>query len=86
MLYLSDLKLTFEPFSVAQSLIPDSASVFGVKAYLRMCGLKYNDELRTNVEFMSPSGKIPFIKCGPIVISELEPIISFIQNKVTRCG
>lgn len=46
-----------------------------------MCGLPFQLEHRANAEFMSPSGKVPFIKCGAFVISELEPIVQFVSNK-----
>ncbi|KOB74713.1 Metaxin-2, partial [Operophtera brumata] len=36
---------------------------------------------------MSPSGRVPFIKCGAFVVSELEPIVQFAANKgVTLCS
>lgn len=38
-------------------------------------------ECRANAEYMSPSGKVPFIKCGAFVISELEGIVQFVDNK-----
>ncbi|CAH1241073.1 MTX2 [Branchiostoma lanceolatum] len=37
--------------------------------------------LRTNAEHMSPSGKPPFLRAGPYVISEVEPIIKFVSTK-----
>jgi metaxin len=46
-----------------------------------MCNLDFQVELRANAEFMSPSGKVPFIKCGAFVVSELEGIIQFVNNK-----
>ena len=43
--------------------------------------------MRWNAEFMSPSGRVPFIKCGAFVVSELEPIVQFAANKgVTLCS
>lgn len=30
---------------------------------------------------MSPSGKVPFIKCGAFVVSELEGIVNFVSQK-----
>lgn len=46
-----------------------------------MCGLPFKVEHRLNAEFMSPSGKVPFIKCGNFLVSELEPIVQFVGNK-----
>lgn len=44
--------------------------------------LFYKVEMRSNAEHMSPSGKLPFIKCGAFVIADLDPIVSFVGNKV----
>lgn len=38
--------------------------------------------MRSNAEHMSPSGKLPFIKCGAFVVADLDPIVSFVSNKV----
>ena len=38
--------------------------------------------MRSNAEHMSPSGKLPFIKCGAFVIADLDPVITFVSNKV----
>lgn len=46
-----------------------------------MCGLEFNVEPRANAEAMSPSGKVPFIKAGAFVVSELEAIVQFVNNK-----
>jgi hypothetical protein len=38
---------------------------------------------------MSPSGKIPFIKAGAFVVSEMDPIVAFVNTKVSSlqcCG
>lgn len=40
-------------------------------------------EMRSNAEHMSPSGKLPFIKCGAFVVADLDPVVSFVSNKVT---
>lgn len=64
-----------------QILLPDNANCLATQAYLHMCGLPFKIEHRSNAEFMSPSGKVPFIKCGAFVVSELEPIVQFVANK-----
>ena len=38
--------------------------------------------MRSNAEHMSPSGKLPFIKCGAFVVADLDPVVSFVSNKV----
>lgn len=40
--------------------------------------------MRSNAEHMSPSGKLPFIKCGAFVVADLDPIVSFVGNKVSN--
>jgi len=81
-----DVKL-FQPFETEQILLPDNASSLSVQAFLRMCNLKYEVEQRINADEMSPSGRIPFVKCGAFLISELEPLISFLENKgITLSG
>ncbi|CAE1276714.1 MTX [Acanthosepion pharaonis] len=71
----------YQPYEVEQILLPDSANCLSVKTFLHMCGLNFNLELRVNAEEMSPSGKVPFIKVGAFLISELDPIIAFVNTK-----
>lgn len=75
-----DVRL-FEPFEFEQILLPEVATVRSVQAFLRMCSLKFSVDQRANAEQMSPSGGIPFMKCGSFVISEMEPIVSFVNAK-----
>lgn len=76
----SDVKL-FQPYESEQILLPDNANCLATQAFLKMAKLPYTVEPRINAEFMSPSGKVPFIQCGAFVVSELEPIVSFVANK-----
>uniref|UniRef100_A0A2L2Y3F8 Metaxin-2 n=1 Tax=Parasteatoda tepidariorum TaxID=114398 RepID=A0A2L2Y3F8_PARTP len=75
-----DAKL-YQPFEVEQILLPDNAACLSVKAFLRMCGLNFQVEMRTNAESMSPSGSVPFVRCGNFVVADVEPIINFIHTK-----
>ncbi|XP_022912985.2 metaxin-2 isoform X2 [Onthophagus taurus] len=75
-----DVKL-FQPYEVEQILLPDNANCLAVQAYLKMCHLDFQIESRANAEFMSPTGKVPFIKCGAFVVAELEGIVSFVAQK-----
>uniref|UniRef100_A0AAY5EMR9 Metaxin 2 n=1 Tax=Electrophorus electricus TaxID=8005 RepID=A0AAY5EMR9_ELEEL len=52
------------------------------QAYLRMCGLPVRVCCRANAEYMSPSGKVPFIHVGNQVVSELGPIVQFTKAKL----
>uniref|UniRef100_A0A0P6G4C8 Metaxin-2 n=1 Tax=Daphnia magna TaxID=35525 RepID=A0A0P6G4C8_9CRUS len=76
----SDVKL-YQPYEVEQILLQDQANSLAVQVFLRMCGLEFQVEMRSNAEHMSPSGKLPFIKCGAFVVADLDPIVSFIANK-----
>nr|XP_023024824.1 metaxin-2-like [Leptinotarsa decemlineata] len=75
-----DVKL-YQPYEVEQILLPDNANCLAVQAFLRMCHLNYVVEPRPNAEAMSPSLKVPFIKAGRFVISELEEIVQFVNRK-----
>ncbi|XP_035210972.1 metaxin-2-like isoform X3 [Stegodyphus dumicola] len=75
-----DVKL-YQPFEVEQILLPDNAACLSVKAFLRMCKLNFQIEMRTNAESMSPSGSVPFIRCGTFVVADVEPIINFVHSK-----
>ncbi|KAL5011143.1 hypothetical protein ScPMuIL_013448 [Solemya velum] len=75
-----DVRL-YQPYPNEQIVFPDYASCLSVKTFLHMCGLKFGVELRTNAEEMSPSGKVPFVKIGPFLVSEIEPIIAFINTR-----
>ncbi|CAB0014519.1 unnamed protein product [Nesidiocoris tenuis] len=71
----------YQPYETEQILLPDNANCLAVQAFLKMCDLKYVVEYRTNAEEMSPSGRVPFIKCGACLISDFEPITAFVGNK-----
>jgi len=82
----SDVKL-YQPYEVEQILLQDHANSLAVQVFLRMCGLDFQVEMRSNAEHMSPSGKLPFIKCGAFVVADLDPIVSFVSNKgITLSG
>ncbi|XP_045223241.1 metaxin-2 isoform X1 [Macaca fascicularis] len=50
-------------------------------AFLQMCNLPIKVVCRANAEYMSPSGKVPFIHVGNQVVSELGPIVQFVKAK-----
>ncbi|XP_054157007.1 metaxin-2-like [Oppia nitens] len=75
-----DVRL-FQPFDAEQILLPEVATVRACQAFLRMCGLPFTIDQRANAEQMSPSGGLPFIKCGQFVIAELDPIVAFCNTK-----
>ncbi|XP_062302998.1 metaxin-2 isoform X1 [Osmerus eperlanus] len=71
----------YQPLREDQILLSDCASSLAVQAYLRMCGLPVQVICRPNAEYMSPSGKVPFVQVGNQVVSELGPIVQFTKAK-----
>lgn len=71
----------YQPYEVEQILLPDNANCLAVQAFLKMCKLEFQIEPRKNAEFMSPSGRVPFIKCGTKLISEFDGIVQHIASK-----
>ncbi|KAM6200742.1 metaxin-2 isoform 2-T2 [Sarcoramphus papa] len=65
-----------------QILLSDNASSLAVQAFLQMCNLPIRVVCRANAEYMSPSGKVPFIHVGNQVVSELGPIVQFVKAKL----
>ncbi|CAB3377549.1 Hypothetical predicted protein [Cloeon dipterum] len=78
--WANDTKL-YMPYDVEQILLADNANCVAVQTFLRMCNLPYRVEYRKNAEFMSPSGRVPFIQCGKYLIPELDHIVTFVNNK-----
>lgn len=62
-------------------VLPDYANCLTVKTYLKMCNLKFEVEERENAEFMSPTLNVPFIKVDNVIVSELDGIINFLNNR-----
>lgn len=75
-----DVKL-YQPYETEQILLPDMANCLAVQAFLKMCELSFSVEYKANAEDMSPSGRVPFIKCGACLVSDLEPITNFVASK-----
>ncbi|XP_051169931.1 metaxin-2-like isoform X2 [Leptopilina boulardi] len=73
----------YQPYEVEQILLPDNSNCLAVQAYLKMCNLEFQVEPRRNAEYMSPSGRVPFIECGAFVISDFNGIVNFINSKGT---
>ncbi|XP_037075469.1 metaxin-2-like [Pollicipes pollicipes] len=71
----------YTPYTTEQILLADSAQCVAVQAFLKMCSLEYTVEQRANAENMSPSGRVPLLRCGKFVISEFDPIVAFVTKK-----
>ncbi|KAJ7380133.1 Metaxin-2 [Desmophyllum pertusum] len=62
-------------------LLTDAASCRSTEAYLRFCGLAHEVKSRRNAEFMSPTGKVPFLTADRELIGDFQGIASFIEAK-----
>ncbi|XP_050825034.1 metaxin-2 [Gopherus flavomarginatus] len=71
----------YQQLKEEQILLSDNASSLAVQAFLQMCNLPVQVVCRANAEYMSPSGKVPFIRVGNQVVSELGPIVQFVKAK-----
>ncbi|UYV71209.1 MTX2 [Cordylochernes scorpioides] len=81
-LKVRDVNLLYPGVPVEQILLAEQTSCLSVQAFLKMCGLNFEVEMRSNAEHMSPAaGKLPFIKCGQSIVAELEPIVEFVEKR-----
>ena len=71
----------YQPYEVEQILLPDNANCLAVQAYLKMCNLPFTIEPRSNAEYMSPNGRVPFIECGAFVVADFDGIVNFVNSK-----
>jgi len=75
-----DVRL-FQQYEVEQILMPDFASCLSVKAFLNMCQLSFQTELRHNAEFMSPTGELPVVKVGSVLLSDFDMLVTMAGAK-----
>jgi metaxin len=62
------------PIESTQVLMPESAAILGVQAFLKMVNLPITIKEMYNATSMSPNGKVPVIKSGPYVVAEMEGV------------
>ncbi|KAL9966801.1 hypothetical protein ACROYT_G024922 [Oculina patagonica] len=62
-------------------LLTDAASCKSTEAYLKFCGLAHEVKCRRNVEFMSPTGNVPFLKADRELIGDFQGVASYIEAK-----
>lgn len=48
---------------------------------MKISNLPFEVQMRWNAEWMSPSGRVPFLKCGKFIIPELEAIAQHCEKK-----
>ncbi|GFO09458.1 metaxin-2 [Plakobranchus ocellatus] len=73
--------ILYQQYQVEQITLPDYSQCLAVEAFLRMSGLLFRVEQRTNAADMSPTGKVPFIQVGSQLIAEFEPVAAFVASK-----
>jgi len=73
----------YQPYESNQILLPESSACLAVRTFLHMNNLSFKVMLKPNAEHMSPTGRVPFLRCAKHVISEVEPIIDFVNSKIS---
>uniref|UniRef100_A0A915PG37 Metaxin glutathione S-transferase domain-containing protein n=1 Tax=Setaria digitata TaxID=48799 RepID=A0A915PG37_9BILA len=63
-----------------QALLYEYADCLAVRTLLRMAKLPIRLEERPNVEFMSPTGKVPFLQMHSFLIPEFQPVVDFLAK------
>ncbi|KAK0416154.1 hypothetical protein QR680_012319 [Steinernema hermaphroditum] len=69
------------PFQNDQALLYEYADCLAVRAYLKMISLPFRLEQRPNAEFMSPTGKVPFLKVEEHLVADFQPIVDLVAKK-----
>jgi len=72
----------YQPYESNQILLPESSACLSIRTFLHMSGLHFKVMLKPNAEHMSPTGRLPFLVCGKQLMSEVEPIIQFVNTKI----
>uniref|UniRef100_A0A914WTT6 Mitochondrial outer membrane transport complex Sam37/metaxin N-terminal domain-containing protein n=1 Tax=Plectus sambesii TaxID=2011161 RepID=A0A914WTT6_9BILA len=71
----------FGPYENEQALLYQYAECLSARAFLKMCNLPFKIEQRPNAEHMSPSGEVPFLKVGRLVVADYLPIVDLVAKK-----
>jgi len=71
----------YVPLQGTQVLVPESAVILGAQAFLKIARLPYTVKERYNAADISPNGKLPVVKSGAFVVSELDGIVQLAQAK-----
>ncbi|KAH7731652.1 metaxin 2 [Aphelenchoides avenae] len=74
----------FAPYQNEQALLYEYAECVAVRAFLKMTGLPFRLEQRPNAEFISPNGKVPFLKLENTLIPGFSGIVEFVARKNIR--
>ncbi|CAJ0937412.1 unnamed protein product, partial [Mesorhabditis belari] len=73
--------LLFTPFLTEQALLYEYADCLAAQTFFRMAGLPYQLRQRPNVDFISPTGKVPFLKLNNVLVAEFTGIVDFVAQK-----
>lgn len=71
----------YQPYQVEQVTLPDYSNCVAVRTFLNMCGLKYDLQLRTNAEEMSPTTAVPLLRLGNLSVAGFDPIVSIVNMR-----
>lgn len=74
----------FAPYQNQQALLYEYADCVAARAFLRMAELPFRVEERPNAEFMSPTGRVPFLRLENLIIPEFLSIVDFVGKKGVR--
>jgi len=69
------------PLQPTQILVPENAVILGAQAFLKIARLPYTIRECYNAADISPNGKLPVVKSGAFVVSELDGIVQLAQAK-----
>jgi len=71
----------FVPYQSEQALLYEYADCVASRAFFKMASLPFRLEQRPNAEFMSPTGKVPFLKLQDVLVAEFGGIVEFAGKK-----
>jgi len=69
------------PLQETQVLVPEAAVILGAQAFLKIARLPFTIRECYNAADISPNGKLPVVKSGAFVVSELDGIVQLAQAK-----
>ena len=73
--------LLYQSLRDQQILLDELAESESIQAFLNMFSLSYRIEMRSNVEQMSPTGQLPFLKVGSSLVTGFASVVEFVNKK-----
>ncbi|VDP24844.1 unnamed protein product [Soboliphyme baturini] len=68
-------------FLADQALLYEFAQSLAVRTFLRMRNLPFTSEKRRNAPYISPTGLLPVLQSGSVLVSGFDAIVEFIGLK-----